>query len=96
MYVHHLTGLNMVAERCDSRKASIHAGSTGLTGLAGYPGAHVNKISNPNQDRRISKNILVRTVETTLTLLTMFKASIHAGFSVTGFRVNTVMPRKGA
>jgi hypothetical protein len=56
----------------------------------------VNKISNPNQDRRISKNTLVRTMKTTLTLLTLFKASIHAGFSVTGFHVNTVMPRKGA
>jgi hypothetical protein len=96
MHVHRLTGLNMVAEKCDSRKASIHAGSTGLTGLAGYPGAHVNKISDPNQCGRISKNILVRTMETTLTLLTLFKASVHAGFSVTGFRVNAVMPRKGA
>jgi hypothetical protein len=96
MHVRRLTGVNMVAQKCDSQKASIHAGSTGLTGLAGYPGAHVNKISNPNQDRRISKNTLVRTMKTTLTLLTLFKASIHAGFSVTGFHVNTVMPRKGA
>lgn len=96
MHVLHLTGLNMVAEKCDSRKASIHAGSTGLTGLAGYPGAPVNKFSSPNQGRRISNNILVRTMKTMLTLLTLFKASIHAGFSVTGFGVNTVKPRKGA
>ena len=93
MHVRHLTGLIMVAGKCVSRKAGIHAGSTGLTGLTGVAGAHVCKSI---QSKCITfKNLLVRTMKTTLTLLTLNKASIHAGFGVTGFASNTVMPRKG-
>jgi hypothetical protein len=94
MHVRRLTGLIMVAEKCVSRKASIHAGSTGLTGLTGVAGAHVCKAIK--SECTTFKNLLVRTIETTLTLLTLNKASIHAGFDVTGFASNTVMPRKEA
>jgi hypothetical protein len=93
MHVRRLTGLIMVAAKCVSRKASIHAGSTGLTGLTGVAGAHVCKSIKPNPP---NKNLPVCTMKTMLTLLTLIKASIHAGFSVTGFAFNTVMPCKGA
>jgi len=96
MFVHRLTGFNTVAPKVDSRKASIHAGSTGLTGLAGVAGAHM--IDSPNstlQMQHLNKSS-VRMNKTTLTLLTLFKDSIHAGFSVTGFGVHGVMACKGA
>jgi hypothetical protein len=93
MHVRQLTGLIMVAEKCVSRKASIHAGSTGLTGLTGVAGAHVGKSIKPNPP---NKNLPMCAMKTMLTLLTLIKASIHAVFDVTGFDVNTVMPRKGA
>lgn len=88
-----LTGYYTVAAKSDSRKASIHAGSTGLTGLTGYAGAHVCEMSRPNQRSRLIKNLSVCAIKTMLTLLTPIKASIHAGFSVTGFHSNTVIPR---
>lgn len=93
MHVRRLTGVIMVAEKCVSLKASIHAGSTGLTGLTGVTGAHMCKSMTPSQSL---KNIPVRTMRTTLTLLTLNKARGHACSSVTGFASNTVMPRKEA
>jgi hypothetical protein len=94
MCVCRLTGVIMVAEKCVSLKASIHAGYTGLTGLTGVAGAHMCKAIESRCTT--FKNILVRTIETMLTLLTMNKASVHAGFSVTGLDSNTVIPCKGA
>lgn len=91
-----LTGYYTVAAKSDSRKASIHAGFTGLTGLSGYAGAHVCEMRKQNQRSRVIKNLSVCAMKTMLTLLTPIKASIHAGFSVTGFSVNTVIPRNEA
>jgi hypothetical protein len=96
MLVHCLSGFNTVAPKADSRKASNHAGSTGLTGLTGVAGAHMMFLSNSNQPKPSLNKFSVRMNKTTLTLLTLFKASSHAGFSVTGFLVNAVTACKGA
>jgi hypothetical protein len=96
MRAHHVTGFNALAPKADSRKASIHAGSTGLTGLTGVARAHTPVFSQSIQQQHSINKSPVRMKRTMLTLLTLFKASIHAGFNVTGFSVSPDMPRKGA
>ena len=96
MLAYYLSGFNTVAPKADSRKASIHAGSTGLTGLAGVARAHMTISSKASQQQPNTNNSSVRTIKTLLTLLTMFKASVHAGFNVTGLRVHRVSTCKGA
>jgi hypothetical protein len=81
MAAHRLTGANALPGLAVSRKASIHARSTGLTGLTGLPRAHVR---DEPISQAMPKQSLVRVMTTTLTLLTLFKASIHAGSAVTG------------
>ncbi|MGB9109651.1 MAG: hypothetical protein WCC39_13280, partial [Telluria sp.] len=70
MHAYRLTGSIKVALMADSRKASIHAGSTGLTGLSGIARAHMS-ISSPSirQQNRFNKSP-VRIKKTLLTLLT--------------------------
>jgi hypothetical protein len=96
MHAYRLTGVNTVAQKSDSRKASIHAGSTGLTGLTGITRAHMSFFSGSIRVQHSLNKSSVRMKKTMLTLLTLFKASSHAGFSVTGFVVCPVNPCKGA
>jgi hypothetical protein len=81
MLGHWLTESYAVAGSAVRRKASIHAGSTGLTGLTGSVHAHVRgRKTNPVQPLKF----LMRVITTMLTLLTVFKASLHASFAVSG------------
>jgi hypothetical protein len=96
MLVHRITGTNKVGEQVDSLKASIHAGSTELTGLTGSAGAHMCEASKGTLRQGISFLSLIRVNKNMLTLLTLFKASSHAGFNVTAFRSTAVMACKGA
>jgi hypothetical protein len=96
MHASRLTGFNVVAQMADSRKASIHAGYTGLTGLAGFPRAHMNELSESIQPKHSFNKFSVRMKKILLTLLTLFRASIHAGSSVTGFGVRSDMTCKEA
>ena len=96
MHAYRLTGVNTVAQRSDSRKPSIHAGSTGLTGLTGVARAHMTVLSQSIQLQHSLNKFSVRMKKTMLTLLTLFKASVHAGFSVTGLGANPVNPCKEA
>jgi hypothetical protein len=96
MLAHRLTGSINVAPKADSLKASNHAGSTGLTGLTGVAGAHTSESSSPPFPKRSLNKLSVCVEKTMLTLLTLNKASIHAGFIVTGFHLNAVMACKGA
>jgi hypothetical protein len=96
MHARHITGINGVVLKSDSRKASSHAGSTGLTGLTGSAGAHMCEACEGTVRQGVSFLSLIRANKNMLTLLTLFKASSHAGFSVTGFRSTAVMACKGA
>lgn len=96
MHAYRLTGFYVVAPMADSRKASIHAGSTWLTGLAGHPRAHMREFFKSIHPMHSINKFFVRMKEILLTLLTLFKASAHAGFGVTGFGVRSVMTCKGA
>ncbi|MFC5548181.1 hypothetical protein [Massilia aerilata] len=96
MHAYRLTGVNTVAHKPDSRKASIHAASTGLTGLTGSARAHASIFSGLIQPHHAINNSSVRMEKTLLTLLTLFKASIHAGFNVTGLVLDPVNPCKEA
>jgi len=96
MHAYRLTGVNTVATKADSRKASIHEGSTGLTGLTGAARAHTSLFSQSIQPQNSINKSPVRMKKTLLTLLTLFKASVHAGFNVTGLGLYLDNPRKGA
>lgn len=96
MHVYCLTGVNTVARKSDSRKASIHAGSTGLTGLTGVARAHMSIFSQLIQQQQSLYKFSVRMKKAMLTLLTLFKASVHAGFSITGLVLNPDSPCKEA
>lgn len=96
MLAYYLSGFNTVAPKADSWKASIHAGSTGLTGLAGVARVHMTISLKTNPQCHNLNKSSVRTNKTMLTLLTLFKASVHAGFNVTGLHAESVMTCKGA
>jgi hypothetical protein len=96
MHTYHLTGVNTVTPKAVSRKASIHAGSTGLTGVTGIARAHTSNFAALIRLQHNLNKFPVRMEKTLLTLLAMFKASIHAGFSVTGLGFCPVNPRKRA
>jgi len=96
MHTHRLTGVNKVAQKSDSRKRSNHAGCTGLTGLTGIAGAHMSIFIESIRQQHSFNKSHVRMKKTLLTLLTLFKASVHAGFSVTGLIACPVNPCKGA
>lgn len=91
MIVQTLTGVYTVVAEGDTPKASIHAGSTGLSGLTGYAGAHVCECMKLNVQPRDLNKSLVCVKKRLITLLTLFKASIHAGFNVTGLHRKTDM-----
>lgn len=97
MLAHCVSGVISPATHSVQRNASIHAGSTGLTGLTG-----IARTCECAAMRCVVKDCQVKFIgfhsrvnSTTLTLLTLIKASIHAGLKVTGFRVMTDNPCKG-
>jgi hypothetical protein len=93
MRANYITGINAVAAESDSRKASIHAGLTGLTGLTGVARMCVCISVQRAAALEIS---LMRAKKNMLTLITLLRASVHAGFDVTGVELNHVSRRKGA
>ena len=94
--VHIITGTISPAAHSVQRNASIHAGSTGLTGLTGVGRAHecmnVSKCLSSCEFCQSFACVII----TTLTLLTLIKASIHAGFRHTRFALRSDSPCKAA
>ena len=94
--VHIITGDISPAAHSVQRNASIHAGSTGLTGLTGVGRAHECMNDYACFASCEFCQSLPCVINTTLTLLTLIKTSIHAGLPLTGFALRSDSPCKAA
>ncbi|MGV8867649.1 MAG: hypothetical protein ACOH2S_12050 [Janthinobacterium svalbardensis] len=91
---HIITGAISPAAHSVQRNTSIHAGSTGLTGLTGVGRAHECINGYTCFASCEFCKIFTCVISTMLTLLTLIKASIHAGLPLTGFALRSDNPCK--
>lgn len=94
MSAFNLTGSNASPADYVSRKPSMHAGLTGLTGFTWATRTRMNISQNCYVLDEMNKS-LVRVTQTMLTLLTMLRASKYKGLVITGLLGVSVMDCKG-
>lgn len=96
---HFITGVISPATHSEQRTASIHAGYTGLTGLTQVARVCVRECIAMRHSIYVCQvantEFLSCANNSMLTLLTLIKASIHAGLKSTGLTYRAVSPCKG-